>query len=245
MRILLIFYLSPLICLAQQNLVDKNGKKQGVWKKMHQDGKTLQYEGQFKDDKPYGKFIYYSTEGKINAEIIHFSNEKSRATIYYDNGSVMSEGFYQSKMRDSIWYNYSRNGELSSIEPYKLNKLHGLKSIFYLEGQQDNKLKILRKEGYEDSLLSGSYESFFMNGELKQKGFYVKGTPTGTWEDYSIKGIVIKRFTYKDGVLHGWVYQFDEQGNEVYKRFFKKGKLLRDKELEAYLDECGKMGIDP
>lgn len=245
MRVFLILFFLPLLSFAQLNLVDKNGKKQGAWKKMYPDGKTIQYEGQFKDDKPVGKFIYYSPSGKLNAEILHLSIEKSKAVFYHDNGQIMSEGMFRNKLKDSLWYNYSKLGELSSIEPYKFNKLNGIKIIFYLEGQQDNKPKILRKESYKDSLLNGPYESFFTDGKLKQKGTYSVGVPSGTWEDYSVKGKVIKRYTYKNGVLHGWVYQFDDKGVEINKRFFKNGLLLKEKELEIFLKECEQKGIDP
>ena len=40
MRIFLILFFLPLLSFAQLNLVDKNGKKQGAWKKMYPDGKT-------------------------------------------------------------------------------------------------------------------------------------------------------------------------------------------------------------
>jgi hypothetical protein len=45
--------------------------------------------------------------------------------------------------------------------------------------------------------------------------------------------------------LHGWVYQFDDQGKVVNKRFFKNGVLLKEKELETYLTSCKEKGLDP
>jgi antitoxin component YwqK of YwqJK toxin-antitoxin module len=212
---------------------------------MYPDGKSIQYEGQFKDDRPFGKFNYYSPEGKINATIVHLSAEKSKAVFYHDNGAVMSEGIFINKLKDSLWYTYTKQNELSTIEPYKKNKLDGVKLVFYLEGQQDGKPKILRKESYKDSSLNGIYEAFYTNGKLKQKGAYDMGAPSGSWEDYSLKGTVIKRFAYKNGVLHGWVYQFDDQGKVVNKRFFKNGVLLKEKELETYLTSCKEKGLDP
>ena len=245
MRLFFIILLIPFIALNQFNNIDKNGKKQGVWKKMYPDGKSVLYEGQFKDDQPYGKFIYYTQEGKINAVIQHLDITKSKAIFYHDNGQVMTEGQFFKKMKDSLWYNYSKYGELSSIESFKNNKLNGLKIVFYLEGQQDDKPKILRKENYVDSLLHGAYETFYSDGKLKQKGAYTFGVPIGTWEDFSIKNKVVKKYTYKNGVLNGWIYQYDDQGKILNKRFFKNGVLLKAAELDAYLEECSKKGIDP
>ena len=245
MRLFLVFIFLPLISFAQLNAVDKSGKKQGLWKKMYSDGESILYEGQFKDDKPYGKFTFYTKEGKVNATIIHLSQEKSRAIFYHDNGEIMSEGIFMDKLKDSLWYSYTKAGELSSIEAYVKNKLNGVKLLFYLEGQENDKPKILRKEAYMDSLLHGACESFYSNGKIKQKGAYQLGIPTGTWEDFSLSGKVIKRYTYKNGMLHGWVYQYNESGNETNKRFFNKGSLLKDKDLEAYLRQCVEKGIDP
>ena len=50
---------------ANINKTDASGRKQGVWKK-YEKGKLV-YEGQFKDNVPYGTFRYYHTNGKLKS----------------------------------------------------------------------------------------------------------------------------------------------------------------------------------
>ena len=58
------------LCVIAQNKIDENGKKQGPWKKTYPRSIAVQYEGQFKDDKPVGTFKYYYPSRKIQADFI-------------------------------------------------------------------------------------------------------------------------------------------------------------------------------
>ena len=52
---------------AQINQVDSQGRKQGKWEKTHPESAVYQYRGEFKDDKPVGKFTYYYESSKVKA----------------------------------------------------------------------------------------------------------------------------------------------------------------------------------
>ena len=53
------FCLFALTINAQQvNQTDKNGLKQGRWEKTYTNG-AIRYQGQFRNDKPYGEFKYF------------------------------------------------------------------------------------------------------------------------------------------------------------------------------------------
>ena len=53
--------------VVAQNETDAQGRKQGKWVKYHEGTKKVRYQGQFKDDKPFGEFVYYSDEGAVTA----------------------------------------------------------------------------------------------------------------------------------------------------------------------------------
>ena len=95
--ILAICLLLPFLMMAQEkiNVKDKTGKKQGVWKK-YENGQMV-YEGQFKDDVPYGTFKYYHSNGKLKS-VTEFQQgvHKVKTTIYHENGHKASEGAYRS-----------------------------------------------------------------------------------------------------------------------------------------------------
>ena len=49
----------PFFAFSQSiNNVDAKGYKQGIWTKTHDNG-SVRYQGQFRDNIPYGIFNYY------------------------------------------------------------------------------------------------------------------------------------------------------------------------------------------
>src|SRR5687768_5419253 len=91
--LLLAVTLAPAALLAQvpdgvyPNTTDAQGRKQGAWKKLDEQG-TVIYVGQFKDDKPYGLFTYFDTEGFKMTEM-DFGNGTTnvqRAKMFYIDG---------------------------------------------------------------------------------------------------------------------------------------------------------------
>ena len=74
------FTLSCLVLLVTgfyAQTTDAAGKKQGYWKKKDEKNHLL-YEGEFKDDKPVGKFKYYYPNDSVRA-IMSFKNEGRNA----------------------------------------------------------------------------------------------------------------------------------------------------------------------
>ena len=63
---LLAFLIANPILSQEINISDKNGNKQGQWKKYFKNG-NIKYEGQFQDNYPVGifKFYYETSELKV------------------------------------------------------------------------------------------------------------------------------------------------------------------------------------
>ena len=85
-KILFFLLLIPFLSFTQTiNEVDANGLKQGVWKKMHNNG-NLRYSGQFKNNIPLGIFMYYYSSGELQAEKEFFHKGEAAAThLFYKN----------------------------------------------------------------------------------------------------------------------------------------------------------------
>src|SRR5688572_17555325 len=117
--ILLIAACSSLISIGQVNQVDANGKKQGVWKKAYENNAVYRYVGQFKDDKPYGKFVYYYESGDVEA-VINFSDDGSvgYSKMYHESGYMMARGKYVNQQKDSTWVYFDDRGIISYQENY-------------------------------------------------------------------------------------------------------------------------------
>ena len=243
---LIILIIFPFFCFSQTNTIDKKGLKQGAWAKYYPDNKTPIYTGQFKDNMPIGEFRYFFPSGKVKAIIQHQAkNNLSYAWLYFENEQLMAEGRYKYMKKDSLWINYNSQGYVLSREEFQADKLNGLRVTYYLEGQGEGEEKMLTIENYKDSLLEGSYESFYSKGLVKEKGNYVKNKKEGEWQTFHPNGVMESRMTFKNNLAHGWAYGFDPKGKLYGKKMHRNGVLLQGEELDNYLKNCEKNGIDP
>ena len=243
--ILLLFL--PFLCVSQVNQKDAKGQKQGVWNKKYPGSNSLMYEGQFKDDKAIGEFIYYYESGKIKSVIKHFANSNlSFAVFYSENEAVLSEGFYKNQLKDSVWSNFTPSGALSSKESFLKNQLHGEKIIYYTEGQIENGILIpLSVSNYKKDTLNGLYTEFFSTGKIKKKGVFQNGLKDGEWLEYHPNGQLAQKAKFKNDKIHTWVYSYDKNGLKISEVFFQNGTRLKGKELDTFLKKCIDNGIDP
>lgn len=233
--------------IAQVNQLDAKGLKQGQWHKNYPGTKIYMYEGNFKDDKPVGTFIYRYESGKIKAVIDNKPNTNlSSVKLYFENEALMAEGFYRNQKKDSIWMNYNNRGELVSGESYKNDKLNGKKINYYLNDQlETGKLNVLSVTMYQDDMRDGAYKEFHPNGKMKMSGNYLKGLRTGEWLEYYNSGQLMSRVRYKADYLHGWSFYYDKNGAQLSKNLWRKGDKVEGKELETYLKWCQDKNIDP
>lgn len=235
------------VSFAQVNKVDAQGLKQGLWHKNYPESNVYMYEGNFKDDKPVGRFIYKYESGHIKAVIDHKPNSKLSLTkLYFDNESLMAEGRYLDLKKDSIWTNYNERGELVSVESYFNDKLNGKKINYYLNDQLEaGALNVLSIANYLDNMSDGVYKEYYPNGKMKMSGSYEKGLRIGEWLEYYNSGQIMSRVRYKADYLHGWSYYYDKSGAQLSKNLWRKGDKLEGKELETYLKWCQDKNIDP
>lgn len=233
--------------LAQVNQTDAKGKKQGPWRKTYPNSSVLVYEGNFKDDRPVGTFTYYFPSGSKKAIIEHeLKGNKSAVLLFFENGQLLSDGFYYQEKKDSLWYNYAPSGELISAENYKNDLLNGKAVYYYKEGQiMEHKLQVERKANYQAGKLHGVYQTYYYNGKLKQEGTYDKGLKQGIWTEYNATGQKIATMKYDKDLLHGWLYTFNKDGSLLRKVLYLDGLELSEKDTQAYLERCKALHIDP
>lgn len=245
--ILMCLLLLPGFLLSQVNQKDAKGRKQGPWSKTYPKSKTLEYKGQFKDDKPVGTFIYYYKSSKKKAEIIHDEvTGRSSAIFYHETGGVMSKGIYKNLKKDSIWLNYTPSGRLSSSESYKNDLLDGKLIMYYIpEDVADRSLIVSSTCLYVKGLREGEYIDYFINGVVKSKGIYKADKKHGIWETYHTNGKKMNVNRFKDGVKHGWTMVYNAAGKELSRHYYYYGRLLEGQELTNKMEQFKALGIDP
>ncbi|HLW38836.1 MAG TPA: hypothetical protein VL021_00925 [Brumimicrobium sp.] len=236
---------------SQLNQVDAKGKKQGEWVKYY-DGtefaNVVRYKGQFKDDKPFGKFIYYYPSKKIRAIIVHDPNGiRSEAYLYHEeNEALAAHGIYKNGKKDSVWTNFLPSGHYSSTETYKNDELDGEKIIFYGPEVTIDKVKlVLRKDHYKDGRLNGPFVEYFPDGVLKGEGVYKEGALDGLVKRYHPNGRLLFEERWKNRKKHGLWKTFDEDGKELGRKYYNNGVSLEGKKLDAYLQDLKSKGISP
>lgn len=221
---------------CQINQVDANGKKQGTWKKAYENNAVYRYVGQFKDDKPYGKFVYYYESGNVEA-VIEFSDDGSIAysKMYHESGYMMARGKYVNQQKDSTWVYFDDRGVISYQESYVSGKLDGLKIIYY--EPVDGQYIIARYYTYKDGILHGEFKTYHPNLKIESEGSYENGNLHGTVKHYYPNGNTLRIERYQYAVKHGYWIFYDEKGVQVgYKLYWEgvqlKGDALAKKEAE-------------
>lgn len=248
MRILIVFL--AIFCVhsfnAQLNQLDKQGRKQGIWKKTFPKSKAIEFEGQFKDDIPFGQFIYYYPSGNVKAKLFFVNNSTvTYSTSFYDvkDPTVMSIGKYDKQMKDSIWRYFGAAGILSVVESYNKGKLHGVKKVYFLPSSVYDTLNgVAQVLNFENNVLHGECLEYFDNGKLKTKSNYVNGLKEGISYTYYPNGNINLKDAYVDGLKHGLCIANDIDGNEIGRAYYCRGERLEGKELEKFLLKAKSMG---
>jgi uncharacterized protein len=213
------------------NRVDRNGKKQGVWKLFYTD-ETLKEEGFYVNGRKNGYFKQYDVNGVlkivekyvddvIQEDVPELASYEIR-TDYYDDGSVKVVGSYKNGVPEGIRREYDANGKITDSYIFEKGVImgegivdeKGLKQGFWKEFFDNGKL---RAEGnYKDNTKTGDWKFYTENEKLKQNGKFNKnGFQTGEWKWFHENGQLQKTENFVNGVLEGTTEEFDENGKLI------------------------------
>lgn len=225
----LLFLFTLLTAFVFAQTTDANGKKQGYWKKKDDTGKHLLYEGEFKDNKPVGRFKYYYPNDSVRA-IMNFKEEGkiAYARLFHLTGKRMGEGKYVQEVKDSVWTYYDESGALLSKDNYTMGKKHGTCYIYLPDG------KLAEEQNYKMDVQHGSFKQFVDGKKLRSQTNYVDGQLDGKATYYYPNGTEVAAGFYKNGVKTGpWIYK-EENGKIKEKEWYVNGKLASPKETEEF-----------
>lgn len=126
-----------------------------------------------------------------------------------------SEAYVDGKLNgDRIWY--SDDGNIAMIETYKNDKLEGEQNTYFDDGSLKSKItyknnRIIAIEVYaEDGKLlhkddlsrgTGTWKTFWNNGQVMEEGKYKNWVKDGTWKRYQEDGTVDSVAVYENGRL--------------------------------------------
>jgi len=190
--------------VISEGIVDDAGNRNGKWKDLYSNGKTLD-EGQYTDNRRSGLWKFYNASGKIE-QTGYYNNGRPDGVWkwYYDNNELLKEEEYFQGQRDGASTEYSLSGEIISQGQYSDGEKNG-----------DWKFKSgdLTEEGkYLIGLKDGIWKSFFTNGKLKFKGNFIQGNPDGKQTLYYESGKVREEQYFKVGLREKTWKKYDEDG---------------------------------
>jgi len=234
--ILLLFSLIASSAFNQINVVDAQGRKQGEWRKAYDESTVYRFVGQFKDDKPTGKFVYYYASGNVEAVILFWPDGKTAySKMYHESGYLMAKGKYINQLKDSTWVHFDDRGIVSYQQDYKNGKLDGYEIIYYepVNGQY----LVAQYISWREGLMHGEFKKYHPNMKLESEGQYDNGNLHGTIKYYHSNGKLMRIERYQYAVKHGYWIFYDEKGVQVgYKLYWEgiqlKGEALAAKEAE-------------
>lgn len=216
--------LGPIKVFSQDNTLnfkDAKGIKQGPWQGYYKDGK-LKYTGQFKDNKPVGKFTYYFPSGAVRAIVYHYPDGRSYATFYYETGKPVCTGKYVNQKRDSAWVYYFPEGTIMAEEFYIEGKKHGTWKLYYHSGI------LLQEKNYVNGKAEGVCINYYDNGKIRDKMIYHNDSLNGLFEHYYPNGILNIYGMYKNDLKEGkWIVN-DKNGKKEKEVIFIHGRLANE-----------------
>jgi antitoxin component YwqK of YwqJK toxin-antitoxin module len=206
--------------------------KNGYVKKTDEKTNKLVYEGEFKNDKPVGKFKYYYPNDSVRA-IMNFreGGKIAYAKLFHINGKRMAEGKYINEIKDSVWLYYDEAGTLINKEAYILGKREG-KSFTYLPDGKIAEERIFKKD-----VIEGPFKQYFDGKLVKGEGAYLNGKLDGKVTYYYPNGIAAATGYFKNGEKNGpWIYK-EKDGKIKEKELYKNGVLQSKKDSEAFFSK--------
>ena len=164
----------------------KEGLKNGKFTGYFQNG-AKKYVKRFENDKPEGKWQYYTMAGKTNAEEIYVEGKRNEEWFRIDESG---DTYYQYWDMDSLISEYA--------------------DLHYPNGQ------LIEKISYKEGLKDGKFTGYYENGEVKYKKRYTADQPDGKWEYYTEAGKKNAVQIYVEGKRNEEWYRIDKKGDTYY-----------------------------
>jgi antitoxin component YwqK of YwqJK toxin-antitoxin module len=195
----------------------KNGKKTGLWKFYHSNGK-LKEESHWNNDIKNGPSTEFFESGNkmLDANIIN-GKKSGLCTEWFENGQIKNERNFKNDKLEGLSKFWHKNGVLEFEFNHTDGKFNGL-----CRRWNENGVKI--EEFYtKDDKHDGSFTEWYPSGSKKGES---------VWEDgklisYSVwkpNGEKCNRTKIRNG--DGVVVRYSEEGHVVAKTHFKNGKEL-------------------
>jgi antitoxin component YwqK of YwqJK toxin-antitoxin module/Tfp pilus assembly protein PilF len=133
---------------------------------------------------------------------------------FYEDGILKIEGLLNNGKREGIWRNYNTLGILESAYHYSDALLEGWQQTFYGNGQ------VKEKYACDSGYISGVYKAYFENGHIQSHGFYSREGKEGTWTTNYENDTIQSLTFYSKGQPRGMDITFNPDGTKAFEHFY-------------------------
>ncbi|HYW96311.1 MAG TPA: hypothetical protein VE870_12035 [Bacteroidales bacterium] len=244
---LLEYHNNYLINRERINREDSKGLKQGDWKVFYNDGRIYkemnyidnQLDGLYKEYGPKGNLVLVLRydKGKIvedNKDDI-LQEELNVKRKFDDKGNLIFAGSYRDSVPVGIHRYYDAEGHVINAKIFdqqgdvvsegivdETGSREGAWKNFYLTGE-------VRAIGrYVKNQRNGEWTFFYKDGKKEQEGSYLRGLPDGIWMWYYSDGDTLRRESYFNGREDGEMVEYDSTGNVISKGNYINGEKEGD-----------------
>jgi antitoxin component YwqK of YwqJK toxin-antitoxin module len=222
-----------------------NDRKEGLWIKYHNDGKTPKLRGEYHNNRPEGSYVKYYPNGKVKERGTFTLNEyQDSLKRYHENGKLEYEANFSSEGQESgtVKYYYP-NGQLEFQYQASNGQPEG-KAVRYYENGDVKEVIYFGTDG----AIKKSEPREMVNPPVKvtdpgasvtpapqiptpnTKG--AKFLPNGYNKVYNANDEIWQDGDFKNGNLwDGKVYEYDRDGILLKVKVFKNGVYHSDGQL--------------
>ncbi|MGV9004701.1 toxin-antitoxin system YwqK family antitoxin [Flavobacterium sp.] len=213
------------------NKLDEKGRKDGIWKGIHEESQRPRYEGTFDHGKEVGTFKFFDDTkvGTVIATREFNAKDNSCYTIFYNQKkNKVSEGKVVNKQFEGEWKYYHEDmPQIMALEFYRKGKLDGVRKVFFKSG-------VLAEEtNYKEGIKNGLSKIYLENGVVIEECNYVNGAYEGKAIFRTSDNQIASEGIFKDGKKVG-IWKVLEKGKIKNVNMDLQGKkfLKRVKPLE-------------
>ncbi len=198
----------------------KNGKPDGYWRTYYTTG-ILKSEGNRNNFLLDSIWIFYNSTGDTIQKINYLMGKKNGYYYEYNTnrtrpeyiGTLKSKELYVNDMKEGVSYYYYLNGKLKEEINYLKNNKHGTG----IEYRQDGTIITIKR-----------YDKGSLIERQRINRYNDKNEKVGIWKEFYSGTKVKKEINYKDGVLHGYYKEYNNQGKLILTLYYQDGKLIEE-----------------
>jgi protein TonB len=219
----------------------------------------IKFISNYKDDFLNGTWETFNSSGQLTTTGNYSDGLKEGEWIVYNSNSrPVEQGSYSFDLKDGVWF-YFNNEILFEAKTYKSDKLEGLQTKYYANGElkeskiiSNNSLTlhetydkfglVVTSLTFSDGKKSGTELIFYPNGQLEGVRSWQDGKKNGLWEFFDMAGNLEKSEIFSNNQIKEILFYntsgalrekrvVEIDNSEIWYEYLPNGKIKKSKAI--------------